>query len=55
MGEMASHHETLRQRHAQLESEIETETNRPAPDELLIQTLKKKKLLLKEEMITTGQ
>jgi len=40
----------LKDRHHALEVEIETENARPAPDELRIQTLKKEKLRIKDEL-----
>jgi len=46
-----SHMSALRQRHADLESKLSAEENRPFPDETLIVTLKKKKLILKDEIM----
>jgi len=40
----------LRDRHSALEAEIEEEENRPHPDEVVIQNLKKQKLLLKDQI-----
>lgn len=42
------HRESLSNRHAQLDNRIESETRRPAPDALLIATLKREKLKLKD-------
>ncbi|MBC6439670.1 MAG: YdcH family protein [Rhodospirillales bacterium] len=40
----------LEARHAALESEIETEANRPLPDQALLTELKREKLKIKEEI-----
>jgi len=40
----------LKDRHHALEAEIDAENARPAPDELRIQTLKKEKLRIKDEI-----
>jgi hypothetical protein len=40
----------LQAKHAKLETLIGAETHRPSPDLSLLQTLKKQKLLLKEEL-----
>jgi len=40
----------LHERHAELESEIKIETNRPNPDQMMLSDLKLKKLRIKEEM-----
>lgn len=50
-----SHMSALRQRHADLESELSEEENRPFPDETLIVTLKKKKLVLKDEIMRDAE
>jgi len=42
--------ETLKARHADLESKISLEMNRPAPDDGTVATLKRQKLRLKEEI-----
>lgn len=44
------HISALREKHAALEHRIESEGRRPMPDTALITRLKKKKLLLKEEI-----
>lgn len=41
---------SLERRHALLEDEIEAERRRPAPDPLWVQTLKRHKLRVKEQM-----
>ena len=46
--------DNLRVRHAELESEINTETRRPLPDSLMLQALKRRKLRLMEEMGRIG-
>lgn len=51
---MASAHFTsLKSRHAQLEAQIHVEERRPAPDTALLARLKKEKLRLKDELLTT--
>ncbi len=44
------HLDELHERHRKLETEIEQELLSPASDDLVISELKKKKLLLKEEI-----
>ena len=44
----ASHMSALIEKHAGLERQIQEEMNRPAPDDALLQELKKKKLRLKD-------
>ena len=44
------HIETLRSKHASLESEIDQENMRPHPDELRLQELKREKLRIKDEI-----
>ena len=46
--------DNLRVRHAELKSEINTETRRPLPDSLTLQALKRRKLRLKEEIVRIG-
>lgn len=45
-----SHVSALQLKHAGLEKKIETELNRPMPDDAAIQTLKKQKLRIKEQL-----
>lgn len=45
-----SHDSALQLKHAGLERQIEAEMNRPAPDYVTIQSLKKQKLRIKEEL-----
>lgn len=45
-----AHLSALESKHAGLENRIATESQRPAPDDVLIATLKKQKLRLKEEI-----
>lgn len=47
---LVAHITMLRDKHARLESMIDDESHRPMPDFSVIQTLKKQKLLIKEEM-----
>ncbi len=44
--------ETLRAKHATLETEIETEFHSANPDDLRIQQLKREKLKIKDEIAT---
>jgi hypothetical protein len=44
------HVSALQLKHAGLERQIDAELNRPAPDLAMLQTLKKKKLRIKEEL-----
>jgi len=46
----SSHAAALQSKHEGLERRIHEEMNRPAPDEAVIQTLKKRKLRIKEEL-----
>lgn len=46
----ASHHSALQVKHAGIERLIQEELNRPMPDNAVIQTLKKRKLRIKEEL-----
>ena len=45
-----SHLATLEDKHLKLEGMLSAEAQRPAPDFSVVQTLKKQKLLIKEEM-----
>ena len=45
-----SHYTTVQEKHHKLESIIAAELQRPSPDLATLQTLKKQKLLLKEEL-----
>ncbi len=45
-----AHYEMIQAKHGKLESIISEETRRPSPDLAMLQTLKKQKLLLKEEL-----
>ncbi|GAA4647569.1 hypothetical protein GCM10023115_55310 [Pontixanthobacter gangjinensis] len=45
-----SHVNALQSKHAGIEAKLREEENRPAPDTATIQTLKKKKLRIKEEL-----
>ena len=47
---LATHISALEFKHAKLESMVDQESNRPLPDFTVIQTLKKQKLLIKEEL-----
>lgn len=47
---LTTHLAMLQDKHTKLETTIYDETHRPQPDFGLLQTLKKQKLLLKEEM-----
>ena len=45
-----AHYEVIQVKHGKLETLIREETHRPSPDLAMLQTLKKQKLLLKEEL-----
>jgi hypothetical protein len=47
----SSHLTALETKHAGLERKISEETSRPYPDQILVATLKKQKLRLKEELV----
>lgn len=47
---MISHIAMLEEKHSKLESLITSESHRPLPDFDVIRTLKKQKLILKEEL-----
>lgn len=44
------HLSALESKHAKLETQIAFEANRPSPDEVRLQALKKKKLAVKDEL-----
>ena len=46
----SSHLSALQMKHAGLERQISEEMNRPSPDQLMIQVLKRRKLRIKEEL-----
>lgn len=46
----SSHISALETKHAGLEAKIREELNRPMPNETLLQSLKKRKLRIKEEL-----
>ncbi len=45
-----AHYEMVQEKHSKLEARISDEAVRPYPDLATLQTLKKQKLLLKEEL-----
>jgi hypothetical protein len=45
-----AHVETLNARHARLDAKLEEERRRPLPDAVRLTSLKREKLLLKEEL-----
>jgi hypothetical protein len=47
---LQAHYAVIEEKHRKLEALISDETHRPMPDLAMLQTLKKQKLLLKEEM-----
>nr|WP_137677495.1 DUF465 domain-containing protein [Parerythrobacter lutipelagi] len=47
---VSSHVSALKSKHANIEAKLREELNRPAPDDVTIQLLKKRKLLIKEEL-----
>lgn len=50
----STHISALNAKHAGLEARIRNETARPAPDSMLVATLKKQKLQVKQEIAQTG-
>ena len=46
----ASHLSALMEKHAGLERQIQEEMSRPAPDDVLIHDLKKRKLAIKDKI-----
>jgi hypothetical protein len=46
----SSHAAALQSKHEGLEQRIRTEMNRPHPDDTLIHDLKKRKLMIKDEL-----
>jgi hypothetical protein len=47
---LQAHYAMVQEKHVKLEGMIEVELHRPLPDIGMLQTLKKQKLLLKEEL-----
>lgn len=47
---VSAHIDALQEKHAHLETALEEERNRPMPDFATITELKKRKLLIKEEL-----
>ena len=47
---LQSHYAVIQEKHSKLENLINEESHRPSPDLAMLQTLKKQKLLLKEEL-----
>ena len=45
-----THHSALELKHQTIERQLQDELSRPMPDDALIQSLKKRKLRIKEEM-----
>ena len=45
-----SHFAALQARHAGLENQLREEMSRPAPDDAILQTIKKQKLRIKEAL-----
>jgi hypothetical protein len=48
---MQDYAESLRDKHALLEQQIDAEMHRPLPDQLLLSRLKREKLKIKDEMV----
>jgi hypothetical protein len=46
----SSHVAALQARHEGLEQQLRDEMSRPAPDSVMVQTIKKQKLRIKEEL-----
>jgi hypothetical protein len=51
---MQDYVESLRDKHAFLEQQIDAEMHRPLPDQLLLSRLKREKLKIKDEMVRLG-
>jgi hypothetical protein len=51
---MQDYVESLRDKHALLEQQIDAEMHRPLPDHLLLTRLKREKLKIKDEMARLG-
>ena len=51
---MQDYVESLRDKHAFLEQQIDAELHRPLPDQLLLSRLKREKLKIKDEMARLG-
>ena len=47
---LEAHIEALKEKHAVLETKLEKENSRPMPDDVLVHTLKREKLHLKDEI-----
>lgn len=45
---------TLKNKHASLEQAVDDEESRPHPDEVILQTLKREKLAIKDEIARIG-
>jgi hypothetical protein len=52
---MQDYAESLRDKHALLEQQIDAEMHRPLPDQLLLSRLKREKLKIKDEMVRLDQ
>ena len=50
---VSTHIEALQTKHAGLDAQLRQEMSRPAPDAATIQHLKKRKLLIKQELTLT--
>ncbi len=48
-----THISALQLKHAGIERQLQVELNRPLPDPAFVQTLKKRKLLIKQELVGT--
>ena len=51
---ISDHVESLKNKHAKLESKIESENSRPHPDDGLIADLKRRKLKLKDKISSSA-
>ena len=47
---LQAHYSMIQEKHHKLEALVSQESQRPSPDLAMLQTLKKQKLLLKEEL-----
>ena len=52
---VTDHIEALQQQHAELETELEDENNRPMPDMGAVADLKRQKLAIKDEIVRISE
>ena len=52
---VTDHIQTLKRKHAELETELEYENSRPMPDSAAVADLKRKKLAIKDEIVKLSE